>query len=98
MISNTDSILLIYSTENIRVKVYTGRDIRWPSTFPLDGWPKQTKSPDSEQRGVKVVRELLRQANSRITLHLYPQAGMPNKRLARTKLVRLVLNKEGAQA
>jgi len=31
---------------------------------------------------VKVVQELLRHANSRITLDLYAQAGMPNKRLA----------------
>jgi hypothetical protein len=42
---------------------------------------------------VKVVQELLRHANSRITLDLYAQAGMPNKRLAQSKLVRLVLNK-----
>jgi hypothetical protein len=42
---------------------------------------------------VKVVQELLRHANSRITLDLYAQAGMPNKRLAQNKLVRLVLNK-----
>ena len=43
---------------------------------------------------VKVVQELLRHANSRITLDLYAQAGMPNKRLAQSKLVRMVLNKE----
>ena len=36
---------------------------------------------------VKVVQELLRHANSRITLDLYAQAGMPNKRLAQSKLV-----------
>jgi len=42
---------------------------------------------------VKVVQELLRHANSRITLDLYAQAGMPNKRLAQSKLVRMVLNK-----
>lgn len=47
---------------------------------------------------VKVVQELLRHANSRITLDLYAQAGMPNKRLAQNKLVRLVLNKGGAHA
>ena len=47
---------------------------------------------------VKVVQELLRHANSRITLDLYAQAGMPNKRLAQSKLVRLVLNKGEAQA
>jgi len=43
---------------------------------------------------VKVVQELLRHANSRITLDLYAQAGMPNKRQAQSKLVRMVLNKE----
>jgi hypothetical protein len=42
---------------------------------------------------VKVVQELLRHANSRITLDLYAQASMPNKRLAQSKLVRMVLNK-----
>ena len=47
---------------------------------------------------VKVVQELLRHANSRITLDLYAQAGMPNKRLAQSKLVRMVLNKGGALA
>jgi hypothetical protein len=39
---------------------------------------------------VKVVQELLRHANSRITLDLYTQAGMPNKRLAQSKLVPMV--------
>ena len=43
---------------------------------------------------VKVVQELLRHANSRITLDLYAQAGMPNKRLAQSKLVRMVLTRE----
>jgi integrase len=46
---------------------------------------------------VKVVQEFLRHANSGITLDLYAQAGMPNKRLAQSKLVRLVLKGE-AQA
>ena len=40
---------------------------------------------------VKVVQELLRHANSRITLDLYAQAGMPEKRLAQSKVVRMVL-------
>jgi integrase len=47
---------------------------------------------------VKVVQELLRRANSRITLDLYAQAGMPNKRLAQSRLVRMVLNKGEALA
>ena len=53
---------------------------------------------DSEQRGSEGVQELLRHANSRITLDLYAQAGMPNKRLAQSKLVRVVLNKGEALA
>src|SRR5216683_165474 len=45
---------------------------------------------------VKVVQELLRHANSRITLDLYAQAGMPEKRLAQSKVVRMVLGKKSA--
>jgi integrase len=47
---------------------------------------------------VKVVQELLRHANSRITMDLYAQAGMPNKRLTQSKLVRMALNKGEALA
>lgn len=47
---------------------------------------------------VKVVQELLRHANSRVTLDLYSQAGMQEKREAQSKLVRLVLNKGEALA
>src|SRR6202140_5213397 len=47
---------------------------------------------------VKVVQELLRHANSRITLDLYAQAGMPEKRLAQSKVVKMVLNRGKAVA
>jgi integrase len=47
---------------------------------------------------VKVVQELLRHANSRITLDLYAQAGMPEKRQAQSKLVEFVLRKGKALA
>ena len=47
---------------------------------------------------VKVVQELLRHANSRITLDLYAQAGMPEKREAQSKIVQLVLRKGKALA
>jgi integrase len=47
---------------------------------------------------VKVVQELLRHANSRITLDLYAQAGMPEKRLAQSKVVRMVLNERSEVA
>ncbi len=47
---------------------------------------------------VKVVQELLRHANSRITLDLYAQAGMPEKRLAQSKVVKMVLQKKSAVA
>lgn len=42
---------------------------------------------------VKVVQELLRHANSRITLDLYAQAGMQEKRHAQSRLVDRVLRK-----
>jgi integrase len=42
---------------------------------------------------MKVVQELLRHANSRITLDLYAQAGMPEKRQAQSRLVERVLRK-----
>jgi integrase len=45
---------------------------------------------------VKVVQELLRHANSRITLDLYAQAGMPEKRLAQSKIVKMVLERKSA--
>ena len=45
-----------------------------------------------------MVQELLRHANSRITLDLYAQAGMPNKRLPQSKHVRMVLNQGEALA
>lgn len=47
---------------------------------------------------VKVVQELLRHANSRITLDLYAQAGMQEKRLAQSKLVDRVLRRDKALA
>ena len=40
-----------------------------------------------------MVQELLRHANSRITLDLYAQANMGEKRLAQSKLVKQVLQK-----
>jgi site-specific recombinase XerD len=47
---------------------------------------------------VKVVQELLRHANSRITLDLYAQAGMAKKPLAQSKLVGQVLKNGAAGA
>src|SRR6266852_3794290 len=47
---------------------------------------------------VKVVQELLRHANSRITLDLYAQAGMAGQREAQRKVVELVLKKGKAVA
>jgi Phage integrase family len=47
---------------------------------------------------IKVVQELLRHAYSRVTLDLYAQAGMQEKREAQSKLVRLVLNNGEALA
>jgi hypothetical protein len=47
---------------------------------------------------VMVVQELLRHANSRVTLDLYAQAGMSEKREAQHKIVEMVLGKGKAVA
>jgi len=47
---------------------------------------------------VKVLQELVRHANSRITFDLYAQAGMPEKRLAQSKIVMMELGKKTAVA
>lgn len=46
----------------------------------------------------RFVQELLRHANSRITLDLYAQAGMAGKREAPRKVVEMVLKKGKAVA
>jgi hypothetical protein len=71
------------------------------SIFPCANIDPIRPSSDCKLAGdeeSKVVQELLRHANSRFTLDLYAQAGMPNKRLAQSKLVRMVLNKGEALA
>jgi integrase len=45
---------------------------------------------------IKVVQELLRHANSKITLDIYTQALSPTKREAQSKVVRMIWNKETA--
>jgi aconitase A len=47
---------------------------------------------------VKVVQELLTSCEQSHYAEVYAQAGMPNKRLAQSKLVRMVLNKGEALA
>ena len=44
---------------------------------------------------VKIVQELLRHANSRITLDVYTQAGNSNKRAAQSKVVRMIVSNVG---
>jgi len=61
--------------------------------YPNDGRARLSLSWGIDFRPIS--EELLRHANSRITLDLNAQAGMPNKRLA---LVRMVLNKGEALA
>ena len=56
---------------------------------------KGKKNPRTD---LKVVQKLLRHANSRITLDLYAQAGMPETRLAQSKVVNMVLEKKSAVA
>lgn len=45
---------------------------------------------------IKVVQELLRHANSKITLDIYTQALSPTKRDAQSKVVRMILEQEKA--
>jgi hypothetical protein len=80
MISNTDSMLHIYATEHILVKVYLSPHAT-VSVAPMVF--ENLASQNKEE--VKAVQQLLRHANSRITLDLYAQAEMPNKRLALSK-------------
>jgi integrase len=44
---------------------------------------------------VKTVQELLRHANSRITLEVYTQATTSNKRAAQSKVVRMMVSNVG---
>jgi integrase len=60
--------------------------------------PTYTTLLTQNNEDVKVVQELLRHANSRITLDLYAQAGMPEKWLAQSKVVKMVLEKKSAVA
>jgi hypothetical protein len=45
--------------------------------------------------GVKTVQELLRRANSRITLDVYTQPVNSNKRTAQSKVVRMMVSDVG---
>jgi len=47
---------------------------------------------------VKTVQELLRHANSRITLDVYTQAVGSNKRAAQSKVVRMMIPSVGQKA
>jgi hypothetical protein len=47
---------------------------------------------------VKTVQELLRHANSRITLDVYTQAVGSNKRAAQSKVVRMMISGVGQNA
>ena len=54
--------------------------------------PRRTKPATSNNgEDIKVVQELLRHANARVTMDVYAQAMMPAKRAAQRKLVRMVL-------
>ena len=44
---------------------------------------------------IKTVQELLRHANSKITLEVYTQAMTSNKRAAQSKVVRMMVPNEG---
>jgi hypothetical protein len=47
---------------------------------------------------IKTVQELLRHANSRITLDIYTQAVTPAKRAAQTKVVEMIMRKPKERA
>jgi len=47
---------------------------------------------------VKTVQELLRHANSRITLDVYTQAVNSSKRAAQSKVVKMMISSEGNKA
>ena len=47
---------------------------------------------------VKTVQELLRHANSRITLDVYTQAVNSNKRAAQSKVVKMIVSSVGTKA
>ena len=47
---------------------------------------------------IKTVQELLRHANSRITLEVYTQAVTSNKRAAQSKVVKMMVPNSGANA
>ena len=46
---------------------------------------------------VKTVQELLRHANSRITLDVYTQAVNSNKRAAQSKVVKMMISNVGTE-
>ena len=47
---------------------------------------------------MKVMQELLRHANSRITLDIYTQAMSPEKRKDQTRVVKMFLTRDGKKA
>jgi len=64
----------------------------------LEPWKAFSPSIPSSQNGedVKTVQELLRHANSKITLDTYTQAMSPAKRQAQSKVARMILPKKTA--
>lgn len=56
------------------------------------------KRPDPSEKDVKTVQELLRHANSRITLEVYTQAVTSNKRAAQHKVIRMMIPDAGQNA
>jgi len=70
------------------------RGIRGLSCISENNIPPAAVLLDSSNNSIEDVRI----PTNRITLDLYAQAGMPNKRLAQSKLVQMVLNKGEAPA
>ena len=55
------------------------------------GWHTFRHSFGTLLKAIKTVQELLRHANSRITLDVYTQAVNSNKRAAQSKVVRMMV-------
>ena len=59
------------------------------------GWHTFRHTFENKGEDVKTVQELLRHANSRITLDVYTQAVNSNKRAAQSKVVRMIVSNVG---
>ena len=74
-------------------KLGINKDIGWHTFRHSFGTLLKANGED-----VKTVQELLRHANSRITLDVYTQATTTNKRAAQSKVVQMIVPNLGEKA